>query len=109
MQTFKPAEADLTKLKGSARSLKEANEVMAEAKKRADAAKEFMADWLKRERGVELETLEVGEILSIDGVALIEIGKQTRFDEGAFSLAEPVLHARFRKEFSVKKFKPLWP
>lgn len=89
------------------RNLKAANAMFGEAKKKSEASKEMLARWLKEHRGIELETLAIGEMVQIDGVLLIEISKQNKFDEAAFSLDHPQLHADYHRDKSIKKFKPL--
>jgi hypothetical protein len=106
VQRFIPSESELKHLQEAATRLKKANWLFGIAKQESDAAKKALAGWLKENRKCDIETLAIGEFVSIEGVALIEIGKQNRFDEDAFVLAEPATHARFKKDFAVRKYKP---
>lgn len=107
LKTFKPSPESLAALQRAALSIKSANGMFSAAKKMAEAGKAALADWLKAERDTDIETLPIGDLVSIDGVCLIEISKMNKFDEAAFSLADPEKHAEFKKDLPVKKFKPL--
>lgn len=107
MRTFKPAEADLPELQKSAARLKTANRLFGVAKRESEAAKKHLSDWLREKRDLDIAVLPIGEFVSLEGVALIEIGKQNRFDEDAFVLAQPETYEQFKKDFPVRKFKPL--
>ncbi len=107
VRTFKPSETELKPLRLAASQLKEANAAVGIAKKSSDAAKLVLTDWLKTQRKLDIDTLAIGEFVSIEDVVLIEIGKQNKFDEKAFLAAEPATHAKFKKDFPMQKFKPL--
>src|SRR4051794_27131416 len=107
MKTVKPNEEEAAGLKQAARLLKVANELLASAKKEAEAAKEQLAKWLKEKREIDLEVLAIGEFVNIDGVCLIEKGKQNKFDEKGFLVAQPALHGQFKKDFPITKYKVL--
>jgi hypothetical protein len=108
MKTFKVTDPTAAEsLRRAALAIKSGNGMFAAAKKMVEAGKAALADWLKTERETDIETLAIGELISIEGVALIEIGKMNKFDEGAFQLAQPETHAQFKRDVPVKKFKPL--
>lgn len=107
MFTCKPSGADLVELQGVAKNLKAANEALAKANKAVEAAKKHLTEWLATNRKLDLNTLEIGEVVNIDGVALIEIGKRNSFDAQAFAIAEPALFEKFKKDFPMRKFRPL--
>ncbi len=107
MQTFKPTGSELEKLQAAAQKLKAGNAKFGEAKKDTEAAKAAISDWLKTERKLDLSTLPIGEMVQIEGVALVEITSMNKFDEKSFLLANPETHARFKKDFTVTKYKPL--
>jgi hypothetical protein len=108
MQTFKPSPGpELAKLKSVALTLKVANEDMARATKAADAAKDHLVKWLKDNRGVDVPSLPIGELIQIEGVVLVEIAKMNKLDESALLLAEPAIHARWKRDLPVRKFKAL--
>ena len=107
MRKFIPAESELQSLKEKADCLKKFNAVQAETKKTIEATKAFFAKWLKDNRGLDLETLPIGEIVVIEGVVMIEMGKMDKFDEKAFLLEHADLHATFKRPLPVTKYKPL--
>ncbi len=107
MQTFKPNDTDKAALDKAAQAIKAGNLLNAQGKKLVDAGKAAIETWLKDSRQCDLATLGIGDLVSIDTVCLVEIGKQNRFDEGAFQLAQPEMHAKYKKDFPTKKFKPL--
>lgn len=107
MKTCKPSDGDLEILQGIAATLKAANAKAAEATKAVEAAKEQLAKWLREKRDCEIETLLIGDMVQIEGVVLIEIASQRRFDEKSFQLEEAKLHEQYMKNRPVKKFKPL--
>jgi hypothetical protein len=107
MKTFKPSETEARELRIAAAKLEVANKALGEAKKNAEAAKEQLGKWLKAERELDLATLGIGEMILIEDVVLIEIGKQARFDEKAFLLAEPAKHAEFKKDLPILRYKPI--
>lgn len=104
MKTFKVKDQTLT---SAAHLIKEGNAMLAQGKKLAEAGKATIEAWLKDNRGVELASEPIGEIINIDGIVIVEIGKQTRFNEKRFAVEKPELHAEYREEMAIKKFKPL--
>jgi hypothetical protein len=107
MKTVKPNEEEAASLKKAASMLKVSNELLASAKKSVEAAKEQIAGWLKTNREIDIELLPIGEFVNVDGVCLIERGKQNKFDEKGFLIAQPALHAEFKKDFAMTKYKVL--
>lgn len=107
MKTYKPSPQELPGLKDAAGLLKRSNALAAAAAKAVEAAKRQLAKWLKEQRGVELESLVVGDVVQIDNVCLIEVTGQKRFDQASFRLAQPEMFEEWEKETAVKKFKPL--
>lgn len=108
MQTFKvTSKAERSLLKASATRLKAANQLLAATAKEIEAAKKFLADWLRENRGVDVDQMEVGDAVAIDGVIQIEIDAQNKLDQAGLLAAEPELHAKFKREFAVRRFKPL--
>lgn len=83
-----------------------ANAALSKAKKESDSAKATIGAWLEKERDLKIETLPIGEFVIIENVCFIEIGKQNKFDEKAFLASNAELHAQFKKDFSVVRFKP---
>lgn len=107
LKTCKPSESELTELQAHAKSLAKANAEKAAADKIVDASKDAISKWLLHQRQINIETLEIGEMVLIEKVVLIEIGKQIKFDEKGFLSSEPILHAKWMKPRPVKKFKSL--
>lgn len=109
MQTFKPNAGDIAKLRAMAEAIKVGNAQLAQAKKQVDAAKENLAAWLLSERGVDInaDNFGIGEIINIETVAIVEAGKQTRFDAAKFQLEHPELWANYQRTFKTLKFKSL--
>jgi hypothetical protein len=107
MQNFKPRPKEIQELIEAAVCLKDANEELSRAKKASEAAKEKLAKWLKDRHGLSVEELAVGEIVHIEGVALIEVGKMSKFREKEFLMAEPELHAKWTGDIPVRRYKPL--
>jgi hypothetical protein len=107
MLTVRPALPDIIKLKAAAILLKAAYKTISQAGKTIDAAKADIAQWLKANRDIDLETLPIGEMVNVEGVCLIERAKQNKFDEGAFFLKHADLHTQFKKDFPITKFKVL--
>jgi len=107
LKHLRPSEPDITELKQAAVALKDSNRALASAKKSADAAKIVFATWLKKERGIDLDALAIGDAVCIDEVLLVTIEARNSFDEQDFLKEHPALHAQFKKDFVVKKFKPL--
>jgi hypothetical protein len=106
MLTFKPAGQELEDLQQAARLLKNANAATTRAEKEIETAKAKLSQWLLAERNTNLDTLDIGALVNIEDVALIEIGQMTKFDEKTFALAKPGLHAEYLKPRRVKRFKP---
>ena len=104
MKTFKANDETLTQ---AARMIKDGNAKLGEAKKQVDAGKAMIEEWLMTQRQCNLATMPIGTLISIDGVCLVEIGKQTRFNEKRFAVEHPETFASYREECPVKKFKPL--
>jgi len=107
MQTFKPNDNDTAKLIDAARLIATGNKAQATGKKQTEAGKVNIGEWLQNERQCNLTTLKIGDIVNIEGVCLVEIGKQSRFDIAAFQLKHPTLFAEFTKDCPTVKFKPL--
>ena len=104
MQTFKTNDAALV---NAAQQIKQGNAILALAKKQVESGKAAIETWLKENRQVELSALAIGEIVNIDSVCLVEVGKQSRLDQSALQLECPETFAKYRKEFPCLKFKPL--
>ena len=94
-------------LKQACHSLKEANAQLSSATKTASGAKKIIQQRLYELREINLEVLPIGEIVSVEKLLLIEIGKQNRFDESQFEIDDPETYAKYKKDFPCKKFKPL--
>jgi transcriptional regulator NrdR family protein len=107
MKTFKASEAEVKRLRIVMAQLALANKQAGEAKKSVEAAKADIEKWLKEERELEVASLTIGEMVLIDEVVLIEIGKTARFDEKAFLLREPALHAEFKRDVPRITYKPI--
>jgi hypothetical protein len=99
--------ARLATLKGITETLRDANKKMAEAKKAVEASKEMLSKCLLEERGVILDELPIKEMVHIEGVVMIEIGSQNKFDQSSFMIAEPELFAKWKRDIPVIRFKPL--
>jgi len=107
MLTVRPGLPDLVKLKASAILLKAANKSIAQAEKTREAAKADISQWLKENREINLEALEIGEIVNVEGICLIERASMDKFDEKSFLLAHADLHAQFKRPLVFSKFKSL--
>jgi len=107
MQTFKPAGEELKELQLAASILEQANTRLGLAKKEVESCKAKLTDWLATQRKIVLDALPIGEMVMIEGVVLIEIGKMSKFDEKAFLLANPAEHQAFKRDMKVTKFKPI--
>ena len=94
-------------LKQACQNLKEANEALGRANKTAKGAKAIIEKKLYELRELNLETVPIGEIVTVEKLLLIEIGKQNRFDDEQFELDHPELYQSYKKDFRCKKFKPL--
>lgn len=104
--TVRPQIHELVKLKAAAILLNAANKSIAAAEKTRESSKAEIAQWLKENRQLELDTLPIGEFVNIEGVCLIERGKMNKFDEKAFIFAHAELHSQFKKDVAVTRFKP---
>src|SRR5437660_1352920 len=108
MQIFKvTSKAERSLLKTSATRLKTANEVLAAAGREVEASKKYISDWLRENRSVDVDQMTVGDAVAIDGVIQIEIDSQNKLDQAGLLAAEPEMHAKFKRPFPVKRFKPL--
>jgi hypothetical protein len=107
MQTYRPSDRELSTLRIAAAKLKEAYRTAAEQEKIIEANKAHLAEWLKDNRGVNLDALEIGELIQIENVVQIEIGSQARLDAKALLAQAPTIYEAFSKPIPVKKFKPL--
>lgn len=107
MQTVKPNETEIVELTKAAQMLKDANAQLASAKKNADSAKATLAKWLLEHRSINIETMKIGDIVNIEKVALVEIGKQSRFDLADFTIKQTALAVQFTKDFPTTKYKAL--
>lgn len=108
MKTFKVTnENELAGMIDAAKRLKAANAAIAAANKEVETCKAHIAGWLKDNRGLTLDTLDIGEIVQIDGVVMIERAKQNKFDEKAFAMAQPEVYAANKRDFPMNKFKAL--
>jgi hypothetical protein len=103
MKTLKIDDSDLTQ---ACRDLRAANDAAADAAKRQQAAKDMIKRRLLELRDVSLEGLPIGEKIYVDKLLLIEIAKQTRFDQQQFRLDRPDEFDAYLKDFSMVKFKP---
>jgi len=104
MQTFKLTDPALIQ---AAKILKAANAMAAQSKKEIETAKAIISQRILALRQVDISKLPIGDVISIDGIALIEIGKQNRFDSDSFQIANPALYEKYKKDFPTIKIKPL--
>ena len=104
MQTFKTSD---TMLRQAAQMIKDGNAKLTEGKKQSDAGKAMIEQWLKDNRQCDVASLAIGELVNIETVCLIEIGKQNRLDQKAMQLELPEVFAKYQKQFPTIKFKPL--
>ncbi len=107
MQTFKPSDTDKAKLTDAAKLIKAGNSAQASGKKQTDAGKVSIAEWLKVERKLDVSSLVIGDMVQVEGICLVECGKQSRFDLASFQLKHPTLYAEFMRDFETLKYKPL--
>jgi hypothetical protein len=103
MKVLKIDDSDLTQ---ACRDLRTANEAAADAAKCQQAAKDMIRRRLWELRELQLETLPIGEKVYVDKLLLIEIAKQTRFDQQQFRLDRPDEFDAYMKDFPIVKFKP---
>lgn len=104
MLTFKTTD---NMLKQAAQMIKDGNAKLSEGKKQSDAGKAMIEQWLKDNRQCDISSLPIGELVNIETVCLIEVGKQNRLDQKAMQLEAPELFAKYQREFATVKFKPL--
>jgi hypothetical protein len=104
MKTFR---TDDERLPAWARDLREANAQLAVARKVVEVAKENFTRWLAENRDVDVRTLPAGEMICIEGVLLVEVRSQNRFDEAGFAAAQPELYAAHKRLVPTVMFKPL--
>ena len=104
MKTFKANDETLTQ---AAKMIREGNAKLAEGKKQSDAGKAMIETWLRDNRQCDIASLPIGELVNIEAVCLVEIGKQTRFNEKRFAVEQPETFASYREEMRVTKYKPL--
>lgn len=90
--------------------LKQANRQLADAKKAADNAKAAIHRFLNEQKGIDLNTLEIGSAITIQvagqTAGVVQIGKQNKFDETLFSQDYPDLYKSYKRDKAVKKFNP---
>ena len=91
----------------AANLIKAGNAAQASGKKQTDAGKVNIGEWLKVERKLDVASLAIGDMVQIEGICLVEYGKQSRFDLASFQLKHPELFAEFTKDFPTMKYKPL--
>jgi hypothetical protein len=104
MQTFKTNNETLLQ---AAQMIKDGNAKLAEGKKQSDAGKAMIETWLADNRQCTLASLPIGELVNIESVCLVEIGKQNRFNEKRFAVEHPETFAAYREEMRLTKYKPL--
>lgn len=104
MQTCKIKDVQL---ENAVKSLATANASLAAAKKQADNAKETIANRLKDLRGIDLSSLKIGDMVNVENILIVEIGKQNRFDAATFQAKNPALYQTFLKDFPTTKYKAL--
>jgi hypothetical protein len=104
MKTTKPNDQEIGKLITAAQSVKSGNRAIADGKKLVETGKEYIADWLAKNRAIELDKQPFDEVVSIQGVCVVQIGSQVRFDEKAFMIQHPELHAQFMRKNKILKF-----
>ena len=107
MLTFKPAAADLPKLQAAVTTLKQGNKKVSEGQKETEASKALITEWLKKERGCDVGTLSIGDVVLIDGTVMVEIAAMIKLDANALLASEPSVHQKYTRSVAVRKFKPL--
>jgi hypothetical protein len=65
MRRIEVAEADSTEFLRINTQLADGKKLSSEGKKKTDASKAFLADWLKKHRDIDVGTLETGELVVI--------------------------------------------
>ena len=104
MKSFKIDDEDIKK---AVANLRQANAMLSEGKKLSEGAKAVIRNRLLELREVDLAALPIGEMVNVEKLILIEVGKQSRFDEHQFQLDQPESYLSYKKDFPVLKFKPL--
>jgi hypothetical protein len=107
MITVKPQGTDLDRLRRAAAMLRKANALFGIAKKDSESAKAEISAWLKAERQIDIEALEIGQMVNVENVCIIERGKQNKFDEKSFLFEQPELHAKYKRDLPITKYKAL--
>jgi len=107
LKTVRPATEECKAITHAAWLIAEGNKAMAKAKKEIEAGKETLARWLKNERGIDINSLPIGSMVNIEGICLVEVGSQTRFDQKRFAVINPITFAKFNCVNATLKFKPL--
>ena len=51
--------------------------------------------------------LAIGDLVHVEGALMIEVSKMCKFDEKDFLLKHPAMHAEFKRDRPVTKYKPL--
>jgi hypothetical protein len=97
----------LAKLQAAAVAIRDGNQRISEGTKAVEIGKEAIANWLRDNRECDLSKLEIGSLVTVENVALIEVAKQDRFDAKAFAIEHVALFAAFVKRFPMVKFKAL--
>lgn len=108
IKTFIPTDQnEKAELRAAAAALRDANRAQGEANKAIEAAKERLTKWLKEQRDCELATLPIGDIVHVEGIVIIEVGKMSKFDEKRFMLDKPLEHQAYKADMPVRRYKPL--
>ncbi len=98
----------LGQLATACQMLKEGNAMLALGKKKADAGKQAIIHWLASERATNVEALEIGEIIIIQGekgdLIKLEIKGKNRLDQESLQLHAPEVFAAHYKLFPEKSF-----
>lgn len=109
MRNFRPSEDEIGILKSSASQLRKANALFGVAKRESEAAKKVITDWLRDKRQLDLAQEQIGEVICIEDVMLIEVTKQNRLDKDTLMIKEPETYGRFLRDFPMLKFRALNP
>ena len=107
LRTFKPSETELPKLQEAAKLLKKSKAEISASERTKEAAEKALYDWLNKERGLDVATLEIGDFVNIDGVLILEIGSMNKFDQQRFQIEHPDLFNKFKRDVPVKRPKPI--
>jgi hypothetical protein len=106
-RNMKTLKIDDEELSQACRNLKDANAALSRATQSAKAAKQLIRQRLIDLRDVDIGALEIGELVQVERLLLIEIAKQSRFDEARFQLDQAELYQSYKKDFPVIKYKSL--